>query len=319
MKSIVVKSLGVIILVISFFYISQNLDVSFFEKIKRLDSLKLILFIFLSTILIASCIFFESFNLRNIIYKISNVKIPLFNVYYVYSKSNISKYIPGNFSQFLVRNLLFKRFQISQKKIAYSSLLETLFTASVALFWSFIFFISGLLKPPYTFELGSLMLKNGLIIIIFLFGIIFLIIFFKKHLINFYKSFDFFKNGKIIFQSFSLSFIIFSFTNILFSISFILGFNILFDISLSLNNILYVISVVISAGLIGMVTPGLSAGIGVREGVYVMFLGPLFGNEITVIIAVIHRIICVTADIFTLAVSFFIFKYNSKIILNVNN
>lgn len=312
MKSIITKILGVITLLISFYFIFENIDVSFFEKIKVIRSIKILLFSFISIFFVMMCILIESINFRNIIYKISYIKIPIFNIYSISSKSNISKYIPGNISQYLIRNVLIKKFNISHNKIVYSSLLETFFTVFISFFWTNIFIIIGFLKLPEFFLFDILKFKNGFFLIIFLIVLISLMIFFKKKIIRLIKSFDFYKNVKIIFQTFSFSFIVFSITNILFAFSFLFGYIILFGINLSLNDVLYIFSVVTSAGLIGMITPGLPAGIGVREGVLLLFLGPQFGNEITIIIAFIHRLICIASDILTLIFSFLISKFFIK-------
>lgn len=312
MKKIGIKVFGLLVLTIIFFYIYQKIETSIFEKIKNIESARLFFYVIICCVLIMFCHFVETLNWRNIIYKISSVKIPVINVYSVFSKSNIFKYIPGNFSQFVVRNVLINRFNVSHKKVVYSSLLETVFIASVSFFWTILFILSGLLKSPINFSIRSSSDEFIFFLLFVILAFSILAVVFYKKIIFFFKSFDFLENVKNIIQLFSLSFIVFTSTYILFSTSFILGFTVLFGISLSLHDVLFITSVVISAGLVGMLTPGLSAGLGVREGVYIFFLGPLFGNEIIVIISLIHRLICVLADVCTLASSYIIIKFSPK-------
>ncbi|MCP4697008.1 MAG: hypothetical protein GY862_09180 [Gammaproteobacteria bacterium] len=68
----------------------------------------------------------------------------------------------------------------------------------------------------------------------------------------------------------------------------------------------FIIAVFSIAWLAGFITPGASAGIGIRETVLVLFLTPLVGEAASLAIAFISRIVTVGGDAFFFLISYFL-------------
>lgn len=195
----------------------------------------------------------------------------------VYGTSQIAKYIPGNIFHYAGRQALGMADSASAKKLAKSTLWElVLLVFSGALF--------SILIIPLLIKINS---SYILLLLFFFIAVLFLVNYFFQIFLgcNFAKAFRL----QIFFLIISGA----TFSAVLFMIT---------QGNVLVNNIdtrwlvIIIPAAYVCAWLIGLITPGAPAGVGVREVVLIYLLGGFFNENDLLISVVISRIVTVVGD-----------------------
>ena len=225
-------------------------------------------------------------------------------VIYVYFKSNIMKYLPGNVGQYVGRQVFGVSLGMTQAQLVFSSFLEIGFTILGVLI---IVLISGgdkiievynKLHPDDNYTL--IFIGIGILIVV---AILFML--FRRHraikmVLELLKERDFWSHSLKILLLYIVQFLVF---NIIFV------FLVQFNISISTTDIFIIIAASAISWLIGFITPGVPGGIGIRESVLLLML-PMYSQEAILTAAIVQRVIMIIGDVLsylfsTQAVHFF--------------
>lgn len=236
-------------------------------------------------------VFINALNWNKILNFLEGKKINYSEVSEIYIKANIGKYLPGNVMHFVGRNVIGKKYHISQFNMALSTILEIVLSVVITLFYTFLF------VGKRFFSLLDLVDKPIIYVIIFLLVLVLLVVciikrqkiaeIFKKIILPF--TFNKLVNIFVILVLFLANFM-------LMGITFYLTFRFVCNIEVNLG-MFSIIGIFLCSWLIGFVMPGASGGIGVREFVLLLLLSPFYSKDSIVMVIVIHRIITILGDL----------------------
>jgi len=155
-----IKVVGYIATIISFIFIintflSMDIDVSFLNNPNKIG-----IIIFLLALLLSLSYYFAGYAWKLILQFCAAKSINTRFVIDIYIRTNIVKYIPGNFMQFAGRNLLGSSLEISQVNILTSTIIEILLLVITALILVLILAANNLKRIFY------IILKNDSYLII---------------------------------------------------------------------------------------------------------------------------------------------------------
>lgn len=228
--------------------------------------------------------------------------IPFPDILYVYTKANIGKYLPGNVMEFVIRNFLANKMNISHANIAFSSFLEIGISLFVAI-------LIALALNHQSLILTFLVFKERLWIFVALLLILsvtsFLLLYKSEKIRSlFLQLFD-----KRSFKMILTTSIIYSLVFVNLTFTLLLIFTELFDIPLGLSFSIQCVSAFVISWIIGFVVPGAPGGLGVKEAVLVILLTGIADESIVITVAMIHRLISVLGDLVALGLSrFYLFS-----------
>jgi uncharacterized membrane protein YbhN (UPF0104 family) len=226
------------------------------------------------------------------------------NVMELYLKSILLKYIPGNVMHYVGRNVLGVQYNIKQRVITLSTVIEIAFYC----FTSFLLCIF-LAKNEFKITIGKYIQIIDIRIMSFVIGAIIIVllilcVFFKNSIYKFIKKFI-----KPNFLFLTVKYIA------CYMLFFFLGGTVLYFL-IRLNNntfgtsVFYVIAVYVLASFIGTITIGAPGGIGVREAVLLLFLGTVCGESAVISAAILQRFIFVLAEVLTYIVyKIFVYRF----------
>ncbi|MGL1862008.1 MAG: lysylphosphatidylglycerol synthase domain-containing protein [Pseudodesulfovibrio sp.] len=204
--------------------------------------------------------------------------------FYIYARSSIAKYLPGNIGHFVGRHFIAKNYSLAHDIVASTTVLEILCqicAASAITLWADLP-LTHAISPVLAVALTSLILLVAPLLIIRL-G--------KAKQAHFIKSQSVIKPYITIIAACLLAGIFFLATGgIVYILAEAVGAN--GEIS-----IIQVISIYSVAWFAGLITPGAPAGIGVREAIMITLLSPYMGNSQALVVAVLFRIITSVGDV----------------------
>lgn len=261
-----------------------------------------------SVVIIIFCIYIGAYIYRKNMELLTGKQIQECVINSIYIKANIGKYLPGNVFHFAGRNYLGKQFNLNQKALLGSTILQHVQSVTLSLllplildfkiYRTIINLLKDLLGKTYILIGGALIT-----------AIILLIIYF-------YKQFEIpFKELFINFPKKSLGKII---GNLLITGAYLLLYGIsFFIITYSINSngwdirqfIMVIVSFIV-AWFCGLIVIGAPGGIGVREVALLFLLRNAFSEADLMIIVVLHRFCTISAD----ALSFILEVIKEKII-----
>jgi len=232
---------------------------------------------------------------------VSGRAVPFRSVFPIYAKSNAMKYLPGNVMEFVGRNLLGRSLGLSQKQLAFGSLLETViiltaaFIIALSLPWTGIFPAGWLSAYWVSYRTTAFIILLALLVIFCV--VVFILMRSRVDLTRYrkYHSVLFFRLG---------GFILLLHMAVLSGLGLLLGiiFKLFFPGQIGWFDLVRINAAFSLAWVIGFLTPGASGGLGVKEALLVITLSPVYGKEITVMAALLHRIVSVSGDFLTLLV-----------------
>lgn len=246
--------------------------------------------------------FFIGISWKQLIYVISGKKICFDKTIYVWNKSNMMKYIPGNVFQYVGRNEIAVTEKLNHADVALATILDVLINLIG------VFFAVGL---SYFKSIGlgvRLILKNRLYLACvggaILLGVI-LIIVFRRQIIPYISKIKILFNKKNILSTCSLIgfYIFLAFYT---SAIYLAVLKIVVGADIQGSDYGLIIGAYLLSWMVGFVMPGAPGGIGVRETVLTLVLAPFDSIKMDDILLaiVIYRLINIVGDIIGLAFAF---------------
>ena len=308
-----VKFLGYAITAVSFYYILKVVLALNFDLLTALEApVRTVIYLLGLSAFYSVLMVIASFSWKLILEFLSNSRLSGREVFEVYAKSNIAKYLPGNILHFAGRNLLGKRLDWKHADTLVGSLLEMaimLLTAvllllvlspgdSVALLTQA---LSTLARHPVVVSLLSVLLAALIYSGISLWV--------KRNVPWGYVKIFFTKRFSIVLAEVFL-------IDCLLLLS--LGFTLLLIYQGVLRGTgktgqpLYTISAFILSWVAGFVTPGAPGGIGVRESVQILMLSPVYGKESALAAAVLFRVVSILGELISFFYASFFLKPSKK-------
>lgn len=218
-------------------------------------------------------------------------------VAYIYCKSNVMKYLPGNVMQYIGRNEFAVQEDIPHGKVALATMLE------IAVVLCSTMMIAVLFSWSYTVEWVSNFVDiNVLLLVAIVMGMVLSVVailfLFKKRILNYLSEILTFRNI-LIFGAMVLYNIVIMIINscIYFYVLSLLGIN------MEIRYYLAGIGLYALAFILGYITPGVPGGIGIRETVLVHFFSSFVEEAQILTGAVIFRIISVLGDFIGLGIA----------------
>jgi hypothetical protein len=261
--------------------IKLNIDFSVFFTVRSLALFAAaVIFYAFAVFILANC-------WRMILSFLSKKDLDVRKVNYIFIKTNLFKYIPGNVMHLMGRNLLGNEFKIPQSAIAASTVIEIILMCALSFALAVLtdgasFF--AVLKDKMHLSGASLLILAAL----FLAAICILFLLRKK-----IKECLSLLTVGLVFKclgGYALFFLIL-----------ILSYTIFFASGSEINDIYRIASAVTISWLIGFVTVGSPGGIGVREAVMLMMLSGKYDESIVLYAALMQRFSMIVGEILLFA------------------
>lgn len=294
-----IKIIGNILSIIAIIYVIHRfleIGVDLKQIINRNSIALCIILLFIQiSVIMTSC-----FPWGKLVEIVSDRRIPFVDSMLVYMKANLFKYIPGNVFQYVARNELAIESNVEHLDVAIATVLDTAFSLLFALVLSIICLgdvaIDYLLL--YKNRIGVMLLVAFLILIVIVCVIYF---FFKargRAYFQKYKKCLQKKNIKKILQIL-LYYLYNNLVNFIIFAVIIVG---VLGCSIENENWINLMGAFIFALIAGMITPGASGGIGIRESVMMLITKNRYDIEMIISAMVILRLISIMADVGAFAI-----------------
>lgn len=225
----------------------------------------------------------------------------------VYTKANIGKYLPGNVMHYVERNLFAGKLGISQKKIAACSVIEIIGQAGVAVLFGLLFSFQQLkevLQQLFDEKYKTVIFIAIPVILVIMAA---MILIFRKKIAPFVKEYA---NLKFLVTAVKCL-VLYAVVLIVSGLVMVMLYQYMGG-TLTSQKVLLIISGYIIAWVLGFVVPGAPGGIGVREFVLTVLLSPALGQELTLTLSVIHRLITIVGDFMAYVFRLFLQKKDRK-------
>ena len=202
---------------------------------------------------------------------------------WVWLKSNIYKYLPGNVFNYVDRQIVANKMGISHQELIQSNIVETILIISTSILIS-----SSILLFMYDFDMNEYFS---------FFNITYIyvgLVLFAGVLLYFYK----YKNIKVTDYWQSMLLYALFFIGIGIIAYYIVNYQMNIKISFLLITAIYTF-----AWLVGFITPGAPGGIGVRESVFIFLSHGLLGEADAVVLSAMLRIISLIGEVMLFALA----------------
>ncbi len=291
------KWIGIALMILSFGFILREILQMDLSSLRIEHPLKAAVLSLLFTVLTAASVILSAYAWRNILSAIHEQTIGFGEVFKVYVKANIAKYLPGNVMHYAGRNMLGGRMGWGQGDILLSSVLEILMILLSAAVFLVLFAhrqFLGVMKDAIRNAASRPILSIAILAVLLVVaaGIFYL----------FRKRRDLLEKLKLLFtpkflKVLILNFFLYTATFLIQGIVMAFILTGIFYVSPGPENIAAVISSSVLSWFAGFITPGAPGGIGVKEAVLLWTLSPVYGKEVTLAAALVHRFVSVLADV----------------------
>lgn len=221
------------------------------------------------------------------LFQFGNVKPNRSRIWFVYSKANLFKYIPGNVFQYVGRNELAVESELSHKQVAASTVADTLTMVIIKVFVSFVLLRGQLFKVIEKY------VDRRITIGIFILGLIcvftLIVVLARKK--------DYIRLVVQSKKSIAKSLIDYLCVDAVSGIMYMVVICIILNYSCTFGEVCFLVGGYTMASVIGFVTPGAPGGIGIREAVIIFLSKGIIDSDLLTTAAVVMRIICIAADI----------------------
>lgn len=224
---------------------------------------------------------------------ITGEKINFTDTIMVYVKSNLMKYVPGNVFQYVGRNEIALKKNLSHIKVATATVLDVMITVLAAAIISLLFLYDYIFKFIEHTSWAHIALIT---IVIVLLLAIFVIFIFRKKLAHKFKKYDYLISKKNI-KGVLLCLVYYIIVLMISSLMYLVVMIFVLDVSLTPKLFLNLFSAYTLAWLVGFITPGAPAGIGIKEAVMVGVTGGLVNVSDITLSMVVLRILLTIADL----------------------
>jgi len=269
-----------------------------------------IAFIFLFGVWASLFILIGAYNWKLILEFLNGSTLPARDVFSVYIRSNVAKYLPGNVMHYAGRNFLGSKLGWNNTEIAFSSLLEFAFGLALTGIIIVLFIAAGLVSFPAQVPLALNYERIAWYSVIAAAGLLFAILLIYAYRLLVYKesleltSTKLCGRGK---QFLSVRFLVLFAKMFLVSLccfllncafyfylcDLVLGFRLQLADFFTANAALSI------ANYMSVVTPGVPGGLGVKESVSVLLISAYgYPKEALIVSIIVFRIACVLGDMF---------------------
>lgn len=301
MKTKFIKYIGSLLMVLSILFVVvrlRRLDINY-RVIVQKNNIYILLFL---SILYGIHIYLLSYSWSRLIKMITGKSISFLETAFVWNKSNMMKYIPGNVFQYIGRNEIAIIENLNHLDVALATIVDVLINLLGVFMVVLITYAQGI-------GVGIKLFLDNKYYVLIAGGIIFvvgvLLISFKKKLASFLERI------KVVFVKKNIPIvckliIFYSFWAVYTGLIYICILYEIVGISLTLNNVSIIIGAYLMSWMIGFVMPGAPGGIGVREVAITLMLLPY--NEIDIndilLAIVIYRLVNIIGDLLGMAASY---------------
>ncbi len=304
MNKKIIKYLSYLFVLASFYFIFLTFKKVQLHDISFILSFQWLFFLLIFSLLYAFLNFIRAFNWHTLLYFLSEKKIVWKQIYSIYFKTEIAKYIPSNVLHFASRHILTQKIGFSHTQMVFANFFDMFFVALAAFFLTLIgIFFKALVLPETILQLVNKKFIFILMIIIGL-GFGFLIFKYRKKMASYVQTFFKFQKFLIAFKIIFLNWFVFIISAfILFYLFSFLG-----SFTITMPSFFHLIVGYALAWLAGFIIPGSPGGLGVREACIILLFSPITGEQSALIAGLLLRIITTMGDVWT----FFIGSYLQK-------
>ena len=225
---------------------------------------------------------------------ISGRSVPFVEAAWIFSKSNMMKYLPGNVFQFIGRNELAIRLNLSHADVAFATLCETALLMIAILLTTVLLDRQGITKWLARYGFSGFYF----LFIVFIVAAIVAVFLWKKHydilqkLTAKLKVFFTMRSVKAILAcSLYCSFLIISFAALFFAV-----LSKILQADIAYRMVPLVLSAYMLSWVAGFIVPGAPGGIGIREATLTLLLADVVPLDSALLAAVIFRFISILGD-----------------------
>lgn len=234
----------------------------------------------------------------------SNIDLENRDCILVYSKSNLLKYVPGNVFQYVGRNALAVEKNIPHIQVALATIIDVMLTVIAASLIS-IFFLSDYILSFFSNHQSATQI--GIVSFLLILLLFAMVVFFLREgigrLLKRYRSIFSWNSLKIILFGLAYYIVVMLFSSLFYMIILIF----VLDTSLTTEAFFQLFSAYTLAWLVGFVTPGAPAGLGIKEAVMMGVTGSILPIDLITLSMVILRVLSIIADVLAFL---FAFAYN---------
>ena len=269
-----------------------------FSKLKELQLRPLPLIV--SLVLSLSFRYWGVYIWRNILQDLGSIELPKFQVLaLIYARSWMARYIPGTVPWIAGRVFLARDLGISKSRLTVASLIEAgIQIVAIAATSMLLLSFDERINTVVNSEIRVLVLIASLVLALLLIPAVF------NHLLRFvYKAVrgvdaysELATNGKATLRSF----VLYAFGSFVSGISYYFMAMAIWG-STSPSDMIYIIGAVNLSGVIGMATPFVPSGLGVRDATQLILLSAIFPKEVALVLTIFSRLWSLIVDIVFLA------------------
>lgn len=283
-----VKRIGNILTILSFIFIIRAIF-KFEVNFQDIFTYHIISSIFILAVFLSTSVFLNSLAWKKLIEIMGNSTVKTLEIFHVYARANLGKYLPGNFMHYVSRNIIGEKYKISQKDMLSSTIAEIMLKILSALILVIIFVRDDLLFTIEQLGEKTYLNMNTVMAISLLIPILLFVLSFYKNT----KIIDNSEKVKGLFYAFFFYIIVFIINVLVFIfVTFIITNNSILNKSILSMSGIYLIS-----WLLGYLTPGSPGGVGIRETIMILMLGNVMNISEIVLISITIRIITIMADV----------------------
>lgn len=293
-----IKILGNVVTIVAVFFVIKKLwsiDVDYSVLLQKENFLALAIVIIVSASIVAC----NYMPWKRLVELFSNTQLPHGDCILVYSKSNLLKYVPGNVFQYVGRNSLAVQKNIPHIQVATATLIDVALTVVSAAFISVFFLSDYILEFLKGYQ--SVVWIVGIILILLLLIVIGFFIFWKEEVMKKLSKYHYVmtkKSIKVILFGLAYYIVVMMISSLMYMIVLIY----VLHVPMTTEIFFLLFSAFTLSWLVGFITPGAPAGIGIREAVMMGVTGNIIGLDMITLSMVILRILSIIADVLAFVV-----------------
>lgn len=235
---------------------------------------------------------------------ITGQKVTGREVYYICTKANLMKYIPGNVFQFIGRNEIALNHDMRHKDVACATLLDTICMVLAALTVAVVFHFKGMMD--WFLQYISLPFLAGIFLLLCILGIAVLFFIYKK--VPYFR-FAFEKDNLFAMVTGTAFFWIFYLGS---AVMFLLILYVVTGTQFPLDKINILIGTWALGYLMGYVMPGAPGGMGIRELVLCFLLQGIVGQDEILLTTVLLRVMNIVGEVIAFMVALLLERGRQK-------
>ena len=316
----ILRAIGYFLTLLAIIYIVNIIAHFNWNALSFQSPLKSLAYIVLFGIWASLFVLINAYNWKLILEFLSNSSISAKDIFQVYLKSNIAKYLPGNVMHFAGRNYLGNKLGWKHSEVAFSSLFEYIFGAGLTGIIIILFIAAGLIAIPPQVSLkinfhrilvySSIGAAGGFALIVLIYAYRY---FYSKEQLHvtsgklWRRAKQFFTRGFLVLAV--KLFLISLFCFLLNSVFYFYLCELVLDFHIKQTDMFNVYAALGIANYSGILTPGVPSGFGVKESVSFLLISAYgYPRGILMISILVYRIVCVLGDLLAFGIAIWVSK-----------